>query len=55
MRLCAQTTLCLLTVLIAANAGVVDCHLLYYKGPSVIRETCSSVSPPTGEKLNKSN
>ena len=31
-----------------------DCQLLYYKGPAVIGETCSSVPLPTGKKLNKS-
>ena len=30
-----------------------DCHLLPYKGPVVIGETCSSVPLPTREKLNK--
>ena len=37
-----------------ANAGVVDCHLLSYRGPAVIGETCISVPLPTGKKLNKS-
>ena len=32
---------------------VVDCHLLHYKGPVVIGETCSSVPLPSGKKLNK--
>ena len=34
-------------------AGVVDCHLLPYKEPTVIGETCSSVPLPSGKKLNK--